>query len=112
MLGLSIMIIVLGVQKYARPPKYQLLGNAVTFISIISYCLYLLHLFVFELFSYTSGNKWLLYICAFTASICLAWIFYETVEKAALALRNQIQSRWIGSLIVQPIIEAEIQKQL
>lgn len=114
--GSSIMVLILFALKHAdklaHSPAFSWPIKAVSFISTISYSLYLMHLFVFLGISSLLGGGWMAYIVALITSIVASWLFYESVEKWALKFCNRLHEKYFAKdTPVKQEIETEIARQ-
>lgn len=113
LVGAATLVLVLGARKLKPPFRNRWILSLVTFISTISYSLYLVHLFVYLYVAKFPGNQWVLWGIAMITSILGAYVFYETIEKAAQRISRYLQHTYF-SAPKEPFtraIEAEITKQ-
>jgi peptidoglycan/LPS O-acetylase OafA/YrhL len=88
------------------------IGTAITFISVTSYSLYLVHLTLMQqvvlppLFEavatkvcWTCGtNPWAQYVMYWVLSILLSWLLYRFFEKPAMELRDRLGTRSVATV--------------
>lgn len=67
----------------------------VRFIGVLSYSLYLVHGLLGHLLADWIRPVLAVEVCGFVASMALAWLFREAIEKPSMKLRDHLQARMI-----------------
>lgn len=102
--GASICVLVLAAKHHLSLAKpWPIITPAITWLSQISYSLYLIHLFIFFFFGSMLGgpglwgNPWWLLGLSVSSSLVLSWVTYELFEVGlVLRARHWVEKRWFN----------------